>query len=97
MEPKKVLASAFLTTALVLTPVGVATAAPVTDSSPGVVDVRHNDRGWDRDRGGHHDNNWNKDRNHRDWDRGHHNDWNRGNFWRPNCFWFGPWLVCMPW
>jgi hypothetical protein len=97
MEPKKVLASAFLTTALVLTPVGVATAAPVTDSSPGVVEVNHNDRGWDnhgrdRDRGG----NWNNDRGHNNWDRGH-NDWNRGNYWRPDCFWFGPWLVCMPW
>jgi Ni/Co efflux regulator RcnB len=97
MEAKKVLASAFLTTALVLTPVGVATAAPVTDTSPGVVDVNHRDRGWDDHRRDHGNDHKRGDRGHNDWDRGRHNDWDRGNHWRPNCFWFGPWLVCMPW
>lgn len=87
MKSKKALASVVLTTALVLAPAGVATAAPAHDA-PAVVDVRHHDhdRG-DRDKG-----DWRGDRKpDRHWDhRGDHH-------WRPNCFWFGPWLVCMPW
>lgn len=102
MKTTRALASALLSTALVLTPVGVATAAPPGNTGPAAVDVRSDrDHGYGHDRHGrdhrnddHERRNWNKE--HR---RDHGNDWNHrwDNQWRPNCFWFGPWLVCMPW
>lgn len=93
MEPKKVLASVFLTATLVLAPVSTAVAAPA-GSPPGVTDVRHNDHDRNDYRGDRHDQNWNNNHRH-DRDRGWDNRWD--NQWQPNCFWFGPWLMCMPW
>ncbi|MEE2033489.1 hypothetical protein [Rhodococcus chondri] len=94
MKIKTALASTFLTTALVFAPVGVATATPSTDSSPPVAAVNHNhhDKHHDGDRHNHGDrnNHWRNDRGHKDYDRWDYN-------WRSDCFWLGPWLMCMPW
>ncbi|WP_277369777.1 hypothetical protein [Rhodococcus rhodochrous] len=92
MKPKKILASVFLSTALVLAPAGVASASPVVDTSPGVVAVNHDHRDYDK----HHKNDHKRDRDH---GKHHNKDWDRrwDNHWRPDCFWFGPWLVCSPW
>lgn len=112
MDTKKVLASAFITTALVLTPVGVASATPVTDNSPAAVEVRHDnnhrdhdrghhDRGRDgRDRDRHGDNHWRDRDNHRNDQRRHDHHWTpprTEHRWQGTCFWLGPFWVCLPW
>lgn len=91
MEAKKILAGTFLTTALVLTPVSTAAATPATDNDPGVTEVRHDNRD-------NHRPPWQGDRNHQrpPWQGDRHDDrpWNSP--WRADCFWLGPWLVCLP-
>jgi hypothetical protein len=94
MQTKKALAGAFFGAVLVITPVGVASATPVTDTSPAVVDVSHH--GNDHDRG--YNDHYGKGDNHRRHDRDWNNDWNHwNNPWQPNCFWYGPWWVCQRW
>ncbi|WP_138843551.1 hypothetical protein [Rhodococcus pyridinivorans] len=91
MKPKKILASAFLSTALVLAPAGVASATPTVDTAPGIVNVSggHDDHGkYD-----HHDHDKNYNHHDKKYDRDHH----RNHYWRPDCYWWGPWLVCNRW
>lgn len=94
MQPKKILASVFLSTALVLAPAGVASASPVIDTSPALVEV-HQVHGHGHGHGhGHDHDGWKGDH-----DRKHDKKYDKkhDNHWRSDCYWWGPWLVCNPW